>query len=202
MGANREHSTIVGERGTRCTFGGRFPVTDSVQVMAGRQLGRLTAKVLHATKPSNVRDRATAFAKLLKDEYEAGKRDDPTPDEQQASADDVSEAMRKVDWGKVKAATASTTSTATKNVKAMAQQVDWDKVTPVAAEVSAALIAAVAAGQIPLGGVTGARVARTIMNDRQLAQKVAQSQARTPRQAPPDFRPVIKGAIETTATEA
>jgi hypothetical protein len=30
---------------------------------------------------------------------------------------------------------------------------------------------------------------------------VAQSLARTPRQAPPDFRPVIKGAIETTATE-
>jgi hypothetical protein len=169
--------------------------------MAGRQLGRLTAKVLHAAKPANVRDRATAFAQLLKDEYEAGKRDDPTPDEQQASADDVSEAMRKVDWAKVKAATASTTSTATKNVKSMAQQVDWDRVTPVAAEVSAALIAAVAAGQLPLGGVTGARVARTIMNDRQLAQKVAQSLARTPRQAPPDFRPVIKGAIETTATE-
>ncbi len=170
--------------------------------MAGRQLGRLTAKVLHAAKPKNVRDRATAFAKVLKDEYEAGKRDDPTPDEQQATADDVSEAMRKVDWTKVKAATASTTSSATKNVKAMAQQVDWDKVTPVAAEVSAALIAAVAAGQIPLGGVTGARVARTIMNDRQLAQKVAQSLARTPKHAPPDFRPVIKGAIETTATEA
>jgi len=174
---------------------------DSVASMAGRQLGRLTAKAMNAAKPSNIRGRATAFAKLLKDEYEAGKRDDPTPEEQQATADEVSEAMRKVDWAKVKAATASTTSTATKNVKAMAQQVDWDKVTPVAAEVSSALIAAVAAGQIPLGGATGARVARTIMNDRQLAQKVAQSLARTPKQAPPDFRPVVQGAIETTATE-
>ena len=194
--------TIVGQiRVPRTIDRPENAVADSVTAMAARQFGRLTAKVIDAAKPSNVRTRATAFAKLLKDEYESGKRDDPTAEEQQATADEVSEAMRKVDWAKVKAATAGTTSAAAKNVKAMAQQVDWDKVTPVAAEVSSALIAAVAAGQIPLGGVTGARVARTIMNDRQLAQKVAQSLARTPKQAPPDFRPVIRGAIETTATE-
>lgn len=169
--------------------------------MAGRQLGRLTAKVIDAAKPSNVRMRATAFAKLLKDEYEAGKRDDPTPEEQQSTADEVSETMRKVDWAKVKSATAGTTATATENVKAMAAQVDWDKVTPVAAQVSSALIAAVAAGQIPLGGAMGARVARTIMNDRDLAAQVARSLARTPKEAPPDFRPVVRAAIDTTATE-
>ena len=169
--------------------------------MAGRQLGRLTAKVLHAAKPSVVKQRATEFGKLLRSEYEAGLRDEPTPAEEAASADEVSAAMRKVDWGKVKAATTGTTAAATENVKAMAAQVDWDKVTPVAAQVSSALIAAVAAGQIPLGGPMGARVARTIMNDRDLAAQVARSLARTPKETPPDFRPMVRAAIDTTATE-
>ncbi len=169
--------------------------------MAGRQLGRLTAKVLHAAKPAVAKERALEFGRLLRSEYEAGLRDEPTAAEEAESADDVSAAMRKVDWAKVKAATAGTTATATENVKAMAAQVDWDKVTPVAAQVSSALIAAVAAGQIPLGGATGVRVARTIMNDRDLAAQVARSLARTPKETPPDFRPVVRAAIDTTATE-
>ncbi|MFM2079246.1 MAG: hypothetical protein RJA49_3136 [Actinomycetota bacterium] len=161
----------------------------------------MTGKAIQAAKPAAIKQRASSFAKKLKTEYEAGLRDDPTPAEREATADEVSEAMRKVDWAKVKAATAGKTADATQSVKAMAAQVDWDKVTPVAAEVSSALIAAVAAGQLPIGGVMGARVARTIMNDRGLAQQVARSLARTPKQAPPDFRPLIAGAIETTARE-
>jgi hypothetical protein len=188
--------------------------------MAGRSLGRLTAKVIEAAKPAAVREKAAAFGRLLKEEYEAGKAGDPTPAEDIVTADEVATVMGKVDWGKVKSATAGKTADATQSVKAMAAQVDWDRVTPVAAQVSSALIAAVASGQIPLGGALGGRVARTIMNDRDLAQKVATSLARSPKPAPPDFRPVIAGlnsspaeglhppqnlssaVIETTATEA
>jgi hypothetical protein len=169
--------------------------------MAGRSLGRLTAKVMEATKPAAVRERAVAFGKLLKEEYEAGKRGDPDPADDVEAADEVAAAMKKVDWASVKTATAGKTAEATQSVKAMAAQVDWDKVPPVAAQVSSALIAAVASGQIPLGGHLGGRVARTIMNDRDLAQKVAASLARTPKQAPPDFRGVVAGAIEVTGTE-
>jgi hypothetical protein len=82
----------------------------------------------------------------------------------------------------------------------MAQQVDWSKVQPVAATVSSALIAAVASGQIPLGGPLGGRVVRTIMNDHDLAGRVAQAVGGTPA-APPDFRPLVQGAIETTSRE-
>ncbi len=170
--------------------------------MAGRQLGRLTAKVLHAAKPAVAKQRALEFGRLLRSEYEAGLRDEPSPAEEAATADEVSAAMRTVDWAKVKSATAGRTADAAESVKAMASQVDWEKVTPVAAQVSSALIAAVAAGQLPLGGPMGARVARTIMNDRDLAAQVARSLARTPKETPPDFRPVVRAAIDTTATEA
>jgi hypothetical protein len=194
MGARGEHLTSLVEVGHRMA-------ADSVISMAGRSLGRLTAKVMHSAKPAVVREKAAAFGKLLKDEYEAGKRGDPDPGVDVDAADEVASAMKKVDWAKVKTATAGKTAEATQSMKAMAAQVDWDKVTPVAAQVSSALIAAVASGQIPLGGHLGGRVARTIMNDRDLAQKVAASLARTPTQAPPDFRPIIAGAIETTATD-
>ena len=80
----------------------------------------------------------------------------------------------------------------------MAQQVDWQAVQPVAAQVSSALIAAVASGQIPLGGPLTGRVARTIMNDQNLAQRVADALDRTAAPMPPDFR----GVIDTTGTEA
>ncbi len=172
----------------------------SVDDVAGRQLGRVTAKLLHTAKPSAVRDRAVEFGRTLQREYEAGKRDDPdpAPAEEAATADEVAGIMHKVDWAKVKAATSDRTTETAQSMKAMAGQVDWDKVTPVAAQVSSALIAAVASGQIPLGGALGGRVARTIMNDRNLAQKVAATLRSTPDSMPPDFR----GAIETTATES
>jgi hypothetical protein len=169
--------------------------------MAGRQLGRLAAKAMEAARPSVIRRRATAFAQQLKDEYEAGKHEVATPADDDTAVQEVSDALRRVDWAKVKAATASRTAEATHNVKAMAQQVDWGKVQPVAAQVSSALIAAVASGQIPLGGPLGGRVVRTIMNDHDLAGRVAQAVGGTPA-SPPDFRPLVQGAIETTAREA
>lgn len=169
--------------------------------MVSRQLGRLTAKVMQGARPSVMRDRATAFGKRLKAEYEAGLRDDPSAEEQQEAAADVTAALRNVDWAKVRAATADRSAEATQKVKAMAEQVDWERVTPVAAGVSSALIAAVASGQIRLGGTLGSRVARTIMNDRGLAQQVAAAFTRSPQQAPPDFRPLISTVIDTTATE-
>jgi hypothetical protein len=173
---------------------------DNVSAMAGRQLGRLAAKAMEAARPSVIRRRAAEFAQVLKEQYEAGKHNDPTPADDETAVQEVADAMRGVDWAKVKAATAAKTAEATHSVKAMAQQVDWGKVQPVAAQVSSALIAAVASGQIPLGGPLGGRVVRTIMNDHDLAGRVAQAVGGTPA-APPDFRPLVQGAIETTARE-
>jgi len=45
------------------------------------------------------------------------------------------------------------------------------------------------------GGCAGGR-------GRDLAAQVARSLARTPKETPPDFRPVVRAAIDTTATEA
>lgn len=152
--------------------------------------------------PRDLPARAAAFAALLKTEYEAGLRGvpdtgDPDSTDAAADADTVAEAMRGVDWAAVKAATSKGAGEAAERMRAMAQQVDWETVQPVAAQVSSALIAAVASGQIPLGGPLTGRVARTIMNDRDLAQRVAQSLARDAKPMPPDFR----GVIDTTATE-
>jgi hypothetical protein len=170
--------------------------------MASRELGRLVAKVTQLASPRDLPARAAAFAARLKDEYEAGVRGagsgpDESPDEADRAADTVAEAMGTIDWGAVKAATAKGAGDAAEKMKAMAAHVDWEKVQPVAAQVSSALIAAVASGHIPLGGPLTGRVARTIMNDHNLAQKVADSLSRTPSSMPPDFR----GVIDTTGTE-
>lgn len=169
--------------------------------MAGRQLGRLAAKFLGSANPSSVRERAAEFARTLKQQYEAGLRGEPDADDAAATdqtVDDVAEAMRGVDWASVRQATAKGTSEAAERMRAMAAQVDWEKVQPVAAQVSSALIAAVASGKIPVGGPLGGRVLRTIMNDHDLAQRVAGSLARTP-QAMPDFRDDIAARGATPA---
>ncbi len=172
--------------------------------MAGRQLGRLAAKLLGSANPSSARERAAEFARTLKEQYEAGLRgepDAPDPGSVEADADDVAEAMRGVDWASVRQATAKGTSEAAERMRAMASQVDWEKVQPVAAQVSSALIAAVASGQIPVGGPLGGRVLRTIMNDHGLAQRVAGSLAPTP-QAMPDFRADVEGGTHSTPPDA
>jgi hypothetical protein len=114
-----------------------------------------------------------------------------------AEADEVSAAMKGVDWGQVRAATSQRTSDAARAMRAMAQQVDWTKVQPVATQVSSALIAAVAAGQIPVGGRLGPVVARAIVDQGGLGAQVG-ADLEADRTPLPDFR----AAIETTATDA
>jgi hypothetical protein len=80
----------------------------------------------------------------------------------------------------------------------MAAQVDWAKVQPVAAQVSSALIAAVASGRLPVGGRLTTTVARAIADQGGLAQRVAQTLDQNRSALPPDFRQ----AIGTTSTEA
>lgn len=112
-------------------------------------------------------------------------------------AADVAEAMRGVDWSEVRTATAGKANEVTKAMRAMSDHVDWAKVQPVAAQISSALIAAVAAGRIPVGGRLGPIVARAITDQNNLADRVAQNLQRTEAPVPPDFR----GVIEATATE-
>jgi hypothetical protein len=171
---------------------------------------------------------AKRSAAALKAEYESGKRGDdspvtpiwPTPKEQldavlalfrsprpeaprsaeelDAEADEVADALRGVDWSGVRAATAQRTSDAARAMRSMAEQVDWAKVQPIAAHVSSALIAAVATGQIGVGGRLGSTVVRAIADQAGLAQRVAQALDAEHAPMPPDFR----DAIEVTAEEA
>ena len=114
----------------------------------------------------------------------------------EADAEEVAEALRGVDWARVKAATAERTGDAADAMRAMAQQVDWAKVQPMAAQMSSALIAAVASGQLGLGGRLGPSVARAIINQGGLGQRVAGKVASSATQ-PPDLR----GAIEASSRE-
>ncbi|MGB8861538.1 MAG: hypothetical protein WCC60_19945 [Ilumatobacteraceae bacterium] len=172
--------------------------------MTARGLGRTAARLVRAVKPAVVKTRATEFARTLKAEYEAGKlaaTEEPDEATETRHAEAVADAMRGVDWAKVRAATSEKGAEAAQAMKTMAAEVDWDKVQPVAAKVSSALIAAVASGQLGIGGRLGGTVARTIMNDHDLAHRVSSSLARQEAPMPPDFRPEIAGAIETSARE-
>ena len=51
-----------------------------------------------------------------------------------ADADEVAEALRGVDWAKVRSATSERGADAARTVREMAEQVDWSKVTPVATQ--------------------------------------------------------------------
>jgi hypothetical protein len=171
---------------------------------------------------------AKRSAASLKAEYESGKRGDESPvapiwatpkeqcdavvrllrstrsappasgDELDADATEVAKVLRGVDWAGVRAATAQRTSDATRAMRTMAEQVDWAKVQPVAAHVSSALIAAVASGQIGVGGRVGSMVARAIADQAGLAQRVAVTLDAEEAPLPPDFRHVI----DVTAEEA
>jgi hypothetical protein len=171
--------------------------------------------------------KAKKAAEALKTQYVAGREGDespatpiwPTPREQleafkrlfhasqaraalsevtlDGDADEVADAMRGVDWDAVRAATAERTNEVSRAMRTMAEQVDWAKVQPIAAQVSRALIAAVAAGRIPVGGQLGPIIARTISDQNNLGRRVADNLRQTPAAVPPDFRRVI----DTTATE-
>ena len=125
------------------------------------------------------------------------------PDAEQAERDDVeaeqvAQALRGVDWAAVRVATSEKASDGRRAMRSLADQVDWAKVQPMAAQVSSALIAAVASGRIGVGGPLGATIARTIAGQSGLAEKVANRLATNAADVPPDFR----GAIEATSRDA
>ncbi len=168
-------------------------------------LGKAIARAKQLAEPALVKARATEFAQKLKAEYEAGKRGDPDPERQdkpteesdETDAEQVANAMRGVDWAKVRAATSERSADAATAMRTMAKEVDWSKVQPVAAKVSSALMAAVASGQLGVGGRLGSTVARAIINDRNLAHRVSTELVKHEQTPPPDFRNVI----DVTATE-
>lgn len=179
--------------------------------MATGVFGKAAARLADAVRPFSSKARAVDFARLLRDEYRAGQAE--VADRKAAaargaddrSADDdertIVGAVRDIDWAAVRQATSARTGEIAQRMKAMAGEVDWRSVQPAAAHVSSALIAAVASGHLPLGGKLGSTVARAIMNDGGLAQRVgATMTSRGGREQPhvPDFR----GVIDTTATEA
>lgn len=110
----------------------------------------------------------------------------------------VAEVMRGVDWAGVRAATVDRTAEATKAMKEMAEHVDWAKVQPLAAQVSSALIAAIATGQLGVGGRVGSTVARAITNQGGLGQQVATRLQQSPSSVPTD----LGGAIAAASREA
>ena len=129
--------------------------------------------------------------------------DEPHDEESlERDADQVAQALRGVDWGQVRAATSERSTEVARTMRSLADHVDWAKVQPVAAQVSSALIAAVAAGRIPVGGPLGSMVARAIADQNNLGNRVAVNLQRSAAGTPPDFRRDIHRAIEATATEA
>ncbi len=124
---------------------------------------------------------------------------EPMSDEAMAAdADEVAEALRGVDWANVKTAAAERTGDAARTVKAMADQVDWGKVQPMAAQVSSALIAAVASGQLGVGGRLGSTVARAIVDQGGLGQQVAKRVNALQLPVPTDLRQVIDATARDT----
>jgi hypothetical protein len=113
-------------------------------------------------------------------------------------AAEVAEAMRRVDWAQVRVVTSERTTDVARTMRSLADNVDWNKVQPVAAQVSSALIAAVAAGRIPVGGSLGPMVARAITDQNNLGRRIATDLAKGNAAPPPDFR----DTIETTAQES
>jgi hypothetical protein len=112
----------------------------------------------------------------------------------EAEVEEIAAALQGVDWAGVRSATSERTSDATKAVRAMAEQVDWAKLQPVASQVSRALIAAVAAGQIPVGGRVGATVAKAITDQGGLGQRVVEKLDASASPLPEEFRRAINVA--------
>jgi hypothetical protein len=166
--------------------------------MASKLLGKAMARAKQLAEPALIKARATEFARRLKAEYEAGKNGDPQAESDEAEeatdaadAEQVAAAMRRVDWAKVRSATSERGADAAAAMRSMAAEVDWAKVQPVAAKVSSALMAAVASGQLGVGGRLGSTVARAIINDRDLAHRVSTELVKHEQPLPPDFRNVI-----------
>lgn len=126
----------------------------------------------------------------------SGEPDDDTPQDP-GEAQALAAALGLVDWSEVRSASHERSSELARRMRDLAGQVDWTSVQPVAARVSSALIAAVAAGQLPVGGPLGRTVARAITDQGGLGGRVADQVRSSTGDLPPDFRDVI----ETTARD-
>jgi hypothetical protein len=105
-----------------------------------------------------------------------------------ADAAEVASALRRIDWHQVRAATTERTGEAADAMRTMARQVDWAKVQPVAAQVSSALIAAVASGRLPVGGRLGPLVLKALTDRGALASRIGATMQSGHDDLPPDFR--------------
>ena len=153
----------------------------------------MAGRLARAAQPLAAKARGSDFVRELRAAYDEGRAgadgasdgigDGGNSDEtgggigsdQNSDEAAVSEALQSVDWAAVRAATAEKSSEAALRMKAMAAEVDWAKVQAGAARVSSALIAAVASGQLPVGGRLAGPVARAIINEGGLAQRVHHS---------------------------
>ena len=114
-------------------------------------------------------------------------------DTTEIDAAEVASALRRVDWQQVRAVTTERTGEAAEAMRTMARQVDWAKVQPVAAQVSSALIAAVAAGRLPVGGRLGPLVVKALTDRGTLASRVGATMQAGDDDLPPDFRADLDG---------
>ncbi len=123
--------------------------------------------------------------------------DDTSPQDEAGEAAEVANLLKKVDWKQV--STSIKDSSTAQRMKDLSAQVDWEKAKPAAARVGTALIAAAASGQLGgLKGQAGARVAKTIIDQTGLADRVSRMVAddRSPASRP------LQSYIDTTATES
>jgi len=171
---------------------------------AGKQGDETPAKPIWATPQQQLDGLLAVFKQTAPGEPSADVEQDraetatdPSVDSDhsdEADAAEVAAAIRGVDWAGVRAAAAGRTTEASKAMKSMADHVDWGKVQPVAAKVSSALIAAIATGQLGVGGRLASTVARTITNQNGLGQRVAEQLDASPSDGSIDFRNTIEAA--------
>ncbi len=122
-----------------------------------------------------------------------------SPETLAADADELSGMLGKVDWVAVRESASSRSADATRAVRSMAAQVDWERVQPMARQASSLLIAAVASGQLPVAGRTGTLVARAMLDQGGLGERVGRQvlQQTTLR---PELRTVIE-VVDTIAAQ-
>jgi hypothetical protein len=124
---------------------------------------------------------------------------DASADPLAVDADEVSSLLGAVDWVAVRESASSRSADATRAVRSMAAQVDWDRVQPMARQASSLLIAAVASGQLPVAGRTGALVARAMLDQGGLGERVGR-QVMQQTALRPELRTVIE-VVDTIAAQ-
>lgn len=123
---------------------------------------------------------------------------EPTSESLAADADELSGLLGRVDWAAVRESASTRSADATRAVRSMAAEVDWERVQPMARQASSLLIAAVASGQVPVAGRTGALVARAMLDQGGLGERVGR-QVLQQTALRPELRTVID-MVDTIAT--